>query len=60
MLPFDMFCLVLLSLFEIWQTLLTAEYFPILSEDEENPKEGDSTANVESGAEVIGVNEALS
>jgi hypothetical protein len=31
-----------------------------LSEDEENPEEGDSTANVESSAEVIEVNEALS
>ncbi|KAK1683400.1 hypothetical protein QYE76_044248 [Lolium multiflorum] len=30
----------------------TAEYFPIASEDEENPKEGGSTANIESCAEI--------
>ncbi|KAK1653461.1 hypothetical protein QYE76_071266 [Lolium multiflorum] len=41
------------------ETPSTAEYFPTLSEDEENLEEGDSTANVESGTGVIKVNEAL-
>jgi hypothetical protein len=55
-----MFCLVLLNCFLLRQTHSTAEYFPVLSENEENFEEGDSTANMESGIGVITVNEALS
>ena len=41
-----------------WQLPPTAECFPSVSEDEENPEEGGSTANVESCAEVAEDSEA--
>ena len=58
MLASDTFCFILLSLCLFWQLSPAAEYFPTVSEDEENPEEGGSTANVESCAEVAEDSEA--
>jgi hypothetical protein len=55
----DIFSFSLSSLYLIWQIPPTAEYFPIASEDEEDPEEGGSTANIESCAEIPEDNEAL-
>ncbi|KAK1670537.1 hypothetical protein QYE76_058696 [Lolium multiflorum] len=41
------------------QVPITAEYFPVVSEDEENSEEGDSTVNVEPCANVAEDSEAL-
>jgi hypothetical protein len=59
MLAFDIFCFALSNLYLIRQVPSTAEYFPIASEDEENHEEGDSTANIESCAEIAQDNEVL-
>jgi hypothetical protein len=53
------FFLALPNLCLIWQIPPTAEYFLIASEDEENPEEGGSTANIESCAEIAEDIEAL-
>jgi hypothetical protein len=58
MLASDVFYFVLLSLCLFRQFPSTAEYFPTVSEDEENLEEGDSTANVESREDVVGDSEA--
>ena len=58
MLASDTFCFILSSLCLFWQLPPTAECFPTVSEDEENPEEGGSTANVESCAEVAEDSEA--
>jgi hypothetical protein len=48
---FDTLCFALSNLCLIWQVPSTAKYFPIMSEDEENPEEGGSTTNIKSCAE---------
>jgi hypothetical protein len=48
---FDILCFSVSNLCLIRQVPSTAEYFPILSEDEENPDEGGSTANIKFCAE---------
>jgi hypothetical protein len=58
MLAFDIFCFILPSPCLFWKIPPTAEYFPIVSEDEENPEECDSTSNVGSCAEVAEDSEA--
>jgi hypothetical protein len=57
-LAFDILCFILSSPFLFRHIPSTAEYFPIVSEDEENLEEGDSTANMESCAEVADDSEA--
>jgi hypothetical protein len=52
MLASDIFCFISLNLYLLSQIPSTAEYFPVAYVDEENPEEGDSTANVESCTNV--------
>jgi hypothetical protein len=56
-LVFDIFCFSLSNLCLLRQVPSTVEYFPTVSEVEEDPEDGDSTANVESHIEVAEDNE---
>lgn len=59
MLAPDIFCFISLNFCLFWQVPITAEYFPVVSEDAENPEEGSSTVNVESCAEIAEDSEAF-
>lgn len=54
----DIFCFSLPNLYLLRQVPSIIEYFPTVSEVEENPEDSDSTANLESHAEVAEESEA--
>ena len=57
-LAFDTFCFSLLNSYLLRQVPATVKYFPAVSEVEEDPEDGDSTANVESHVEIAEDSEA--
>ena len=57
-LAFDIFCFSLLNSHLLRQVPATVKYFPSVSEVEDDPEDGDSTANVESCTNVAKDSEA--
>jgi hypothetical protein len=57
-LAFNIFCLSLLNSHLLRQVPTTVKYFPSVSEVEDDPEDGDSTANVESHVEIAENSEA--